>query len=219
MITWQEVLVKANHLFSIDMTRTALENDASNNSSLPRERLYRLGTQQREGDTQIQTHEFNDSCIAGCIHFHGDVFADPLRVIGRGDYSLSSLCSTRFEGYRHRHRHADWWEEFMKYAAEMCSDTKIYTPFLKDWFRRSKVDGGDAQNHGKQWRRIRLLFFNKGGVKNPYVIIAKTESLAEDVRWGVIHVFHLSLYQFSRTCWCAQRSQGAQFVCVVEELE
>jgi hypothetical protein len=63
---------------------------------------------------------------------------------------------------RDKHTHTDWWEGFMKYAAEMGSGAMIYMPsFIKVWFRHLNVirGGGDSQTYREDGDRIMLFSF------------------------------------------------------------
>jgi hypothetical protein len=51
------------------------------------------------------------------------------------------------------YRHTELWEGFIKYTVEMG------TKFHKDWFRHSKVDGGDSQTH-RQYDDCISLFYS-----------------------------------------------------------
>jgi hypothetical protein len=53
---------------------------------------------------------------------------------------LLSPCLAKVEGYTYRH--TDWWQGFMKYAAELRCHNIIHTKFYKHVFRYSKVNGG-----------------------------------------------------------------------------
>jgi hypothetical protein len=81
------------------MNRT--ENDASKNSSLPQERLYRVVTKQRLGDTQRepQTQTSSNSSIVACILCRGNVFTEPLPGNERRDALYRAFAYQRQEGY------------------------------------------------------------------------------------------------------------------------
>jgi hypothetical protein len=142
-----------------------IKNDASKNSSLPRERVYRAIVLQLHGDTQTdpqtllwndKSHRDNDasnsSSFVACIYSRGHVFKQPLPSNDRRD---------------HTYRHTNCWEEFMKYAVKMGSDTMIYIPsFIKIGLCIKKLIGGTHRQQGHLIRLL-LLFQNKGKyVKN-----------------------------------------------------
>jgi hypothetical protein len=49
----------------------------------------------------------------------------------------------------------------MKYAVEMGLGAVIYILFRRDWFRQSKVDGGDSRAHRQHDDLISVLLFFK----------------------------------------------------------
>jgi hypothetical protein len=75
---------------------------------------------------------------------------------------LSSSCLGTILGYSQKH--TNLYEEFTKYAPEMCRSAMAYvhTKFHRDWFRHSKVDN---EYTGTQTARRSHSFIQNEGSK------------------------------------------------------
>jgi hypothetical protein len=137
-----------------------IENDASNNSSLQRERLYRVVTNDRGIHTQtyILSLTRNGPLQNWRIqHFCCCVYSLPRESVYRAvayhreeGYTLPSRWLAPTGGYAFQSRclaktgwiHTDWWAEFIN-APLKLAQLPWYT--YQDCFRHPKVDGGEEK--------------------------------------------------------------------------
>jgi hypothetical protein len=132
-----------------------IENDAYNNSSLPRGRVYQAVAYQRQGDTQTDPQTFlwydmdrteneasNYSSVVACIRCGVNVFTEPLPSNDRRD----------------THTDTGRWEGFMKHAVEMDPSAKInISHFIKTGSGTEKLTGRNTQR--ARWSHKPAFFF------------------------------------------------------------
>jgi hypothetical protein len=125
---WEELIA----YFTLIRT-DRIENDASNSSSLPQERVYRIADGPQiflQYDTdRIENDASNNSFIGDCICCAGTC--------------LPSRCQVTIGGYTYRHRLMGG-----SYEVRRWDDT--CTKFNKYWFRHSEVNRA-IHRHTARW--------------------------------------------------------------------
>jgi hypothetical protein len=115
-----------------------LEYDACNNSSLSRERVYRVVTWQRQGATQTDRNTRPRLLILYCVFIAAGTCLLS-RCLAIKGYTLSSLCLATVRGINiQSHRLMEGIYEVRRWDRLRCHG--IHTEFHKDWFTYSNVN-------------------------------------------------------------------------------